>query len=34
MEPIEHNMQGIKVTSAEISHLWQTYMIESIKSHG
>ena len=29
MKPIEHKTEAIRLTSTEIGHLWNTYMLES-----
>lgn len=33
MKPIKHQMQDIRLTSAETGHLWNTYMLESMVHH-
>ncbi|KGP74838.1 hypothetical protein JT05_13985 [Desulfosporosinus sp. Tol-M] len=33
MKPIEHNTESIRLTSSEIGHLWNTYMLESTVHH-
>lgn len=33
MKPIEHKTEAIRLTSTEIGHLWNTYMLESTVHH-
>jgi hypothetical protein len=33
MKPIEHNTETIRLTSSEIGHLWNTYILESMVHH-